>query len=254
MEIESSSKNEFDKLNDNLNRLELIYDDSFKGVFTVKDSFIWFTLFDRFTALNLPDTRFSGFIKEFNNVLSKKEIDGKAFFEIDRKRSTKDKTVIVEKLKILEALMHEYLRNHSLSLETEAFIADVLDIDIEKVKEEMEVYNETLDDLADKTIKDGSKLLDGENRMSLLAMVAYSYEKDVDLDEWLTEYAEKNNRYFPDQRKNFLYMRSELEKSNKKAGIFRSLINETYRISCRSCGGGIPKQNSMAILNNGENM
>ena len=80
----------------------------------------------------------------------------------------------------------------------------------------MEVYKETLDALTDKTIRDGSKLLDKSNRKSLLAMVAYSYERDVDLDEWLLRYAEKNNMYFPDQKKNFLHMKQNFSQYCKK--------------------------------------
>ena len=86
----------------------------------------------------------------------------------------------------------------------------MVQMDLEKVIDEMEVYNETLDVLTEKTIRDGSKLLNIENRKSLLALVAYSYERDVDLDEWLEQYAAKNNMYFPDQRKNFLHMKKEL--------------------------------------------
>lgn len=50
---ENSSKTEFEKLNQNLQRLEKIYREEWNGIFTSKDSFIWFTLFDRFTALGL---------------------------------------------------------------------------------------------------------------------------------------------------------------------------------------------------------
>ena len=42
-----------------------------------------------------------------------------------------------------------------------------------------------LKDLENNTIRDGSKLLDVANRLSLLAMVAYSYKNDVDLDDLL---------------------------------------------------------------------
>lgn len=213
----NSSRQEFDKLNGNLNRLEAVYDDCFKNVFTVKDSFIWFTLFDRFTAYNISDSRFVDFIKEFNLSLSSKKVDGQAFYEIDKNKSTKDKGVISLKLEILETLMDEFLHRdienemegNNAAIENESFIAEVLNMDLEKVIEEMEAYNETLDDLTDKTIKDGSKLLEEANRKSLLAMVAYSYERDVDLDEWLEQYAAKNNMYFPEQRKNFLHMKKD---------------------------------------------
>ena len=44
------------------NRLEAIYNDSFHGVFTSKDSFLWFTLFDKFRGLGIADARFADFI------------------------------------------------------------------------------------------------------------------------------------------------------------------------------------------------
>ena len=49
-------------------------------------------------------------------------------------------------------------------------------------------------------------------------MIAYSYKEDIDLDEWMTEYAKNNNTYFTDQRKNYLHMREDLERfiKNKK--------------------------------------
>ena len=76
----------------------------------------------------------------------------------------------------------------------------------------MEFYGESLDDLTNNTIRDGSKLLDKQNRLSLLAMVVYSYKQDVDLEDWLTDFAQKNNTYLADQEKNFLYMKDDFEK------------------------------------------
>lgn len=219
----NSSKQEFDKLNENLNRLESIYDDSFKEVFTVKDSFIWFTLFDKFTDLNITDDKFVDFVKEFVNTLSTKRVNGEAFCEIDKKKSTKDKTVIIKKLEILEALMNDFLHTNTGNgvksenstdsmTENESFIADVLNMDIKEVAEDMEVYNDTLNDLIFNTIKDGSnsKLVDNANRKSLLAMIAYSYKNDVNLDDWFAEYVKRNHMYCLDQRKNFLHMKKEL--------------------------------------------
>ena len=217
----NSSKQEFDKLNENLNRLESIYDDNFKKVFTVKDSFIWFTLFDRFTDLNVTDDKFVDFVTEFVNVLSTKTVNGEAFCDIDRKKSTKDKTVIIKKLEILETLMNDFLHidtgdevnseNSDDSMtENESFIADVLNMDLNEVSENMDIYNEDLDCLTNKTIRVGSKLLDDANRKSLLAILVYAYEHDVSLEEWMEQYAAKNNMYFPDQRKNFLHMKKDL--------------------------------------------
>lgn len=222
---EKSSNAEFDKLNDNLQRLEKIITDDIKNVFNKKDSFIFLTLFDRFTKLEMCDEKFSEFLREFlqNLRYKKRNQKGLLFDEIDKDVSTKDKHIITDKLNMLESLMLDFLHigetqeeksnsdeTNIISTENESFISDVLNMNLEKVIEEMEVYNETLDSLTDKTIRDGSKLLDSKNRKSLLALVAYSYERDVDLDEWLEQYAAKNNMYFPDQRKNFLHMKKEL--------------------------------------------
>ena len=87
-------------------------------------------------------------------------------------------------------------------------------------KNSIRIYMEIcLKDLENNTIRDGSKLLDVTNRLSLLAMVAYSYKNDVDLDDWLEEYAAKNNMYYPDQRKNYLHMLKSLTVYNQKTAV-----------------------------------
>ncbi len=107
---ENSSKTEFEKLNQNLQRLEKIYREEWNGIFTSKDSFIWFTLFDRFTALGLEDQRFADFLTAFKAGLYEKKIGGETFYEIDKSGSTKDKSVIVKKLAFLEALMLAFFK------------------------------------------------------------------------------------------------------------------------------------------------
>lgn len=107
----NSSKQEFDKLNDNLNRLEAIYSDEFSSIFTPKDSFIWFTLFDRFTGYGIADSRFADFLRAFCNGLSEKAVNGVVFNEIDKNRSTKDKSVVIKKLEVLEKLMRDFLQD-----------------------------------------------------------------------------------------------------------------------------------------------
>ena len=73
-----------------------------------------------------------------------------------------------------------------------------------------------MNELLDNTVKIDSKLRNEENRFSLLAMMVYSYKEDKDLDEWMTEYARRNNTYFIDQKKNFLHMKNDFEKYLKK--------------------------------------
>ena len=80
----------------------------------------------------------------------------------------------------------------------------------------MDIYNEDLDTLLENMVKFGSKLLNQENRPSLLAMVVYSYKEDMKLDDWLFQYASTNNTYFIDQKKNFLHMKNDFEQYLKK--------------------------------------
>ncbi len=213
------NEEEFDILEGYMDRLGSIITEDIKDIFDKKDSFIFLTLFDRFAKLCADDRKFADFLREFkfNYRGTIKNEKGFLFDEIKQNNSTKSKHVIADKLGMLEKLMNEFLHNDlengadndEDARENESFIADMLNIDLKKVIDEMEVYEETLDGLTEKTVRDGSKLLDAANRKSLLALVAYSYERDVDLDVWLEYYAEKTNIYFPDQRKNFLHMKKD---------------------------------------------
>ena len=190
---ENATVDQFEKLNNNIVRLENIVTDNTKLLFNARDSFIWFALFDKFTQTGFDDVEFGRFLNAFVNGLRDKEVDGKQFDRVDDTGSTKDKANIVAKLHILETLMREFLHiEETENVTPESFVAEMVDMPVETVKEELNCYEETLDGLENNTIRDGSKLLDVANRLSLLAMVAYSYKNDVDLDDWLEEYAANN--------------------------------------------------------------
>ena len=92
-------------------------------------------------------------------------------------------------------------------------------LSIEEVESDMDVYEDTLNDLEDKTIRDGSKLLNDNNHISLLAIVAYAYKNDIDLDDWMEEYASNNNTYYVDQKKNFIHMVKDLTAYNERMEV-----------------------------------
>lgn len=212
---DNATESEFDILEDNLHRLEKIITDDIKNIFNKKDSFVFLTLFNEFIKLGLEDIKFAEFLREFKTHFrdEKRNKNGLLFDEIDKELSTKDKLVITDKLNMLEDLMVEFFNINKNNKPTDdLLIAEMLDMDVEVISEDMSFYKESLDDLTSRTIKDGSKLLHNENRLSLLAMVVYSYKEDIDLDEWLIEYAKNNNTYFVDQKKNFIHMRADLEK------------------------------------------
>lgn len=185
-------------------------------LFNKKDSFLWFGLFARFIKLGLEDTRFAGFMNQFQS-LRKRKINGVSFDDIlEECKATKDKSVVMKKIDHMEKLMNAYLGIHSEDSKScdsvDSFIAGVLNVDVETVQEDMELYNESLDSLLENTVKLDSKLREKENRPSLLAMMAYSYKEDKDLDEWMLGYAKNRNTYFADREKNFFHMKEEFER------------------------------------------
>lgn len=216
-----ATEEEFDIFTDNLHRLEKIITKDIKNIFNKKDSFIFLTLFDKFARLGLDDEKFAEFLREFQYKLrSIKRNDKKLLFdEIDKDASTKDKQVITDKLYMLEDMMLEFLHidnDNSPQSNIESFISQNLGINVEAIQTDMDFYNESLNELLDNTVKIDSKLRNEENRFSLLAMMVYSYKEDKDLDEWMTEYARRNNTYFIDQKKNFLHMKNDFEKYLKR--------------------------------------
>lgn len=217
----NSEKEEFNRLKDNVLRISAVVDESFKDIFTTKDSFIWFTFYNKFIDCVFDDKQFVEFLQVFKSDLRNKKVDGELFDEVDKSASTKDKAVVLKKLHILETLMREYLHieDNDESVNEEEFISEIVDLPIESVREDMDFYEETLTDLENNTIRDGSKLLEVANHLSLLAMVAYSYKYDIDLEDWMTEYAANNNTYIKDTKRNFYIMVDDLKKYNKKAGI-----------------------------------
>ena len=215
---DNASKDEFDKLLDNIGRLNNVITDTTKTLFNSKDCFIWLTLFEKFTQYGLDDVKFGEFLNAFVGGLRNKFVDGKLFDTADETGSTKDKSVIIAKLHILETLMKEFLHIKE-AVTPESFISEMVDMPVDKVKEVMDIYEEDLDVLQRNNIRDGSKLLDVANRLSLLAMVAYSYKNDVDLDDWLEEYASNNNTYFMDQRKNYSHMLSDFKQYQKRIAV-----------------------------------
>ena len=216
-----ADESEFDNLADNLHRIENILSEDIYDIFNKKDSFIFLTLFDKFSKLGIDDEKFAEFLREFHvKMRSSKRNDRNLLFdEIDKEASTKDKQVIADKLKMLEDLMNEFLKediNDSYSMSQEEFVAENLNMDIEPVKADIDFYNESLDELLENVVRVDSKLRNPENRLSLLAMMVYSYKEDKDLDEWMSDYAKNNNTYFVDQKKNFLHMKNSFEQYIKK--------------------------------------
>lgn len=218
---ENASEEEFEQFAAYLRRLEAIITDDSKSVFNKKDSFLFLTLFDRFAKLGVEDRYFAEFLRAFQGELRfvQRNRNGLLFDEIDKELSTKDRQVIVDKLDMLEGLMLEFVHTDAADTSDggiESFIAEMVTLDVDKVREDMDLYRESLHTLLEETVKIDSPLRDRENRPSLLAMMAYSYKADKDMDHWMAEYARRHHTYCPDQKKNFLSMRKGFERYCKK--------------------------------------
>ena len=216
---ENASQEEFEVLNNNLTRLESIITDDTKDVFNSKDSFIWLTFFNRFTKLGIEDIKFAEFLNAFKNGLRNKYIDGKLFDEVDKTGSTKDKSVIVAKLHILETLMNEFLSINKEDLEevdykefVKANVEDIIDEDIDDIQAVANDISEELDE--------DSWMPSEHNYPSYFAIVGLAFRKELEdeLKEWLPIY-ERNNQFIRNQQEAFLHMKQSFETYLQKGKV-----------------------------------
>ena len=210
---ENATVDQFEKLNNNIVRLENIVTDNTKLLFNARDSFIWFALFDKFTQTGFDDVEFGRFLNAFVNGLRDKEVDGKQFDRVDDTGSTKDKANIVTKLHILETLMNEFLHINKEDLD-EVSVLDFVkeNVNPDATDEDVEFYSEMLDDITLEVDND-TKLLDEHNRPSLIALVGYACQNEIDdkLVEWIKSFFVNNAMYILNQKENFTYMKKSLQ-------------------------------------------
>lgn len=210
---QNASKEEFEQLDQNLHSLENIVrkHKDLRSLFTSKTSFLWFTLYHLFLKKHKEEELFAEFLEDFQK--GKKQSAQGCYTE------TKDKAIVTKKLKRLERMLHRFLSARQADDEEKNNQTLTMDLVRELVskkatREDMEQYEEVLADLmAD--VDPQSPLLEKENHPSLVALVAYSFFQDVDLDNWIVEYAHRNSDYSKDQRQNFFRMKEDFEAFEK---------------------------------------
>jgi hypothetical protein len=230
---DNSNKEEFKKLESNICRLENVITNDIKNIFNIKDSFIFLTLFDRFTNSCLDDNKFVDFLREFqtNYRINKKNEKGLLFDEIDKEGSTKDKVVVTAKLDMLTNLMYEYLHitpktkediyiddfcNTDLILSSDLSDEDKKNVAIESLK----LTNNVADDAllyADSVnewllnIEDSDKLIAKNVIPAMIGLVNYIYNGDYTDEQGINTL------------KNYLHTKSITNSAN---------INLTNMIAC----------------------
>ena len=201
--------------------------DNFTELFVPKNVIVWIPVFKEFAKFGLDDIKFKDFVEEFEKSLYKKDVNGVTFDKLNEDRHTKGKAILKEKINILTALMKEYLHikedeeslvevgennvtnNVFAEQDTLEFIKENVKEDV--IEDDIELYKSILKDWT-KKIDKLSMLLEKENMDSLLAIVAYSIETELDNDmpEWMVSFFERNDTYIKDQKENYTYMVNDL--------------------------------------------
>lgn len=208
---ENATSEMFDNFEDMVGRISAVGTEETFSMFDSKDSFIWFGLYGRFINTGLEDEKFIEFMAEFSRSLHNKIIDNVSYDLLNNK-STKDRTVVISKIDLLEKLMNDFLKiemkesisdnNSILEFIQENVSSDITDDDVDFCE----------DMLLDLTLNvdNNSKLLQDENHLSLIAIVVYAFKKDIDLDNWFIEFFERNNEFIKEQKENYLHMINDL--------------------------------------------
>lgn len=106
---ENATAELFENFEEMVDRLAEVVDEDVSEMFNSKDSFIWFGLFARFMETGLDDKKFVEFLNAFSTALHGKVIDKVSFDDLNGK-STKDRSIVIQKMQHLEKLMKEFLR------------------------------------------------------------------------------------------------------------------------------------------------
>ena len=227
-------------------RLTVIADPRVSSLFNAKDSFLWFGLFSKFVNLGMEDKYFTNFLIEFSvsDEMQKREINGESYIDLcidkntGKSRSTKDRSVVISKIRLLENLMYEFLHinieEHGLDTE-ENHIAEVnktstnpvsvLDfvrenVDDKLAPDDVELYEVSLDDYTVE-IDESSKQMVDEHVKSFIALVAYAFHKEEDekLPDWLVDYTKRITKYNKNQKENYLHMKNDFDSYILKNGV-----------------------------------
>lgn len=199
----------FDNFDDLVIRLTDAIDDKQEiwDMFTQKDTAIWFGVFGRFVNLGNDDKRFVEFMAEFAQSLHSKKVDFHnelvAWDDLLEKKNTKDKATVTEKVEFLTQLMYEYFNVDEtetkelsdLEFVQKAVLPDATDDDIEE-------YNDYLDGILP---MDSNLAVHCRQALLAIAAYAYSQDRDVELSDWLTRYnlVSENAAFSRNQMENY---------------------------------------------------
>lgn len=227
-----------------LDRLANVVTEDTSELFNMKNSFLWFALFEKFTTYNLNDKYFAEFLKAFVTELSTKKINGVTYQELDKNKTTKSKNVVKEKMNHLIFLMNDFLHidqnkteNNkteniiykeesvqddtefkSVSENNEEYILEFVkeNVNQDVVEEDLDFYEDMLSD----TVKVDSLLYEKCHTV-LIALMAYACnkEKDEEFESWIKKYEKTALTFSQSDKTNFKFMKTNFDDFLKKGAI-----------------------------------
>lgn len=213
---ENATKEEFEKMKSNLHRLEHITDRKTDSLFNMKNSSIWFAVFNKFTELDLDDKKFYEFLCTFVDELHSKKVNDVSWDELEELRGTKDTKVITCKIQHIEKLMMDYLQvEEEETVSPIEFVKE--NVDPEVTEEDIELYESAFEDYTVE-VDNKSKLLDQKNRLSWIGLVTYAFQndKDMELNLWMPQYFKEHSTYLRNQKENYIQMKDSFDLFCKK--------------------------------------
>lgn len=200
----------YKRLEENLDRLSTVANDTIKNLFTTTNTCIWLTVYDKFRMLGLEDVKFIEFMKAYDETLRYREVNNVVFDNIYKDKNTRDKKIVVAKINGLIALMCGYFdvdKKLTENLEVLKFIKENVSEDTteEDLAEYLEFYENDLKIEVDNT----SRLLENANNSSMLALIAYIMNSSISIGtfkNWLVDFFKRNNTYELNQKRNYNLM------------------------------------------------
>ena len=145
-------------------------------------------------------------------------------------QQTKKRTTITGKINLLIKLMNDFLHiknetdneveNNSIDIDNNIDPLQFVKRNItDQVSEsDIDLYYEMMDDFRkNKAINEHSAVFNYQNELSFLAMIAYSFKVDKDLDKWLVDYTHRNIIYSSNQVENLENMINDFKIFDKQA-------------------------------------
>lgn len=205
---ENSSVSEFEVFQSIVARLECVVTSDLRDLFNSKNSFIWFTIFKKFTEFGIEDTKFTGFLKDFKTILKNKLVNNISYVELDENRGTKDKSVVASKLKHITSLMCDYFGINQEFVNVDNILKFTQEnVGAEINKEDVELYADMADYLT-KGCSERNVFI--KNKPSIIATIAYACQTDIDLDCYMAKLLSEIE-FSEDQKMNYINMKKKLE-------------------------------------------